>query len=319
MRLLVVGGAGYVGAITGAALAARGHEVVVYDNLSTGHREAVSGTLVVGDVRDREHLAAVLQGERFDGVLHFAALALVGESGEKAALYRDVNVAGTAALIAAMEMSGVAPIVFSGSCSVYGNPAVLPVDETAEFAPTSVYGETKVAAERLLGAAPEIRPICLRYFNAAGAWPEAGLGESHPVETHLIPLALGAALGTKPPLVLFGDDHPTPDGTCQRDYVHVRDLAAAHVAAIEVLGSGAPGGAYNLGYGRGISVNELLAAVERHVGRPVPHSVGPRRAGDPAAVWADVSRADRQLGWRPERDLDAILADALVWERERRF
>lgn len=316
-RLVVTGGAGYVGAVTARALVAAGHDVVVIDNLRTGFREAAPAPLVVADVRDRDTVAGVLRGA--DAVLHFAAMSQVGESMSMAVDYFDCNLGGTIALLAAMKVAGVKRLVFSSSAAVYGDPVRLPLDEDHPVAPKSPYGDTKLSMERLIGwAAGEGFTSCaLRYFNAAGAWADGSLGEAHDPETHLLPLAIRAALGTAPPLRVFGDDWPTKDGTPIRDYVHVLDLADAHRRAVEHLLAGGAGGTWNLGSGEGYTVREVLDAVGRAVGRPVPHAVVGRRAGDPVALVASGARAAAELGWRPQRTLDDMVTSALAWERVR--
>jgi UDP-glucose-4-epimerase GalE len=322
-RILVVGGAGYIGSITAEHLRQSGHEVVTYDDLSTGHREAVRGELIVGDVRDRPLLRRVLGEGRFDGVLHFAAQSLVGESTRDPRRTFDINVGGTLALLDAMFESGVRALVFSSSCSVYGTPVRVPIDERHARKPESPYGETKAAVERILElcrAREGLRVTSLRYFNAAGAMPDGSLGESHAHETHLIPLAIAAALGSRPPLEIYGDDYPTPDGTCIRDYVHVLDLADAHRRALERLIDGDRGGEYNLGTGTGHSVREVLQATARVLGRAVPHRVGRRREGDPSQAYADPTRAKETLGWEPHRTrIDAIIDTAARWARAPRY
>jgi UDP-glucose 4-epimerase len=315
MRILVVGGAGYIGAITARSLAERGHEVVVLDNLTTGHRRAWDGSFVVADVRDSVRLRALLEGARFDGVLHFAAWSLVGESVERPLDYYDNNVGGTLTLVREMLATGTNCLVFSSSCSIYGDPIRLPIDESHPRAPVSPYGRSKDMVETILDAArsrTDLRVTTLRYFNAAGAWPEQRLGESHRTETHLVPLAIRAALDDTP-LRIFGTDYATKDGTCVRDYVHVLDLADAHAKAMEALANGDRGGAYNLGTGVGSTVREVLSAVERAVGRPVPHVDAPRRAGDPPAAFADYRAAKSALGWEPTRSLDDAVTSAVAW------
>ncbi|MCA9539042.1 MAG: UDP-glucose 4-epimerase GalE, partial [Myxococcales bacterium] len=316
-RLLVTGGAGYVGSHCGRLVRA-GFNVTVFDDLSQGHREAVDGPLVVADIRDREALGAALEG--VDAVLHFAARVAVGESQRDPIGYWDVNVGGAAALLAAMVQAGVRRLVVSSTCAVHGAATARPIAEDAPIAPTSPYGETKAAMERMVVAAEaagQIEAIRLRYFNAAGAAPDGWLGEAHHPETHLIPLALAAAAGG-PAVRLFGDAHPTPDGTCIRDYVHVEDLADAHLAAARRLMAGGSRAVFNLGTGRGASVREVFAAVERVLG-PVPQVVAPPRAGDPPLLVADPAASHRGLDWRATRDLDAIVADAWRWQRAPRF
>ncbi len=319
-RILVTGGAGYVGSHTARAAMAAGHEVVVVDNLSTGHAEAFAGRLVRCDLRDRVGLSSLL-AEGFDAVVHFAALTSVRDSVADPVAYWDVNVAGTISLLGAMHDAGCRALVFSSSCAVYGVPARVPLDEDLPFAPISPYGATKAAVESVLidaEAAGRLRAVRLRYFNAAGASSDAWIGESHDPETHLIPLTLAAA-STGQPLNVFGTDHPTPDGTCVRDYVHVEDLARAHLAALDRLLAGEPGGAWNLGTGTGNSVAEVLDAVERITGLPVPHTRSPARAGDPPILVAHTARAQADLGWSAQHDLDAVVRHAWAWFQAPRF
>jgi UDP-glucose 4-epimerase/UDP-arabinose 4-epimerase len=321
--VLVTGGAGYIGAHTAKALSERGFTPVVFDNLSSGFREAVRwGPFVHGDVRDRGALAEAMAVHRAAAVIHFAGLIEVGRSTVRPDLFWDVNVGGTAAVLAAMREQGVGRIVFSSSAAVYGQggrAAGETIPEQALKAPASPYGDTKLAGERMIESSARafgLSAVALRYFNAAGADPSGRIGEAHDPETHLIPLAIAAALGDGPPLKVFGGDFETPDGTCLRDYVHVNDLAAAHVAAVEV--ALAPGGfeAINVGTGQGRSVRDVIAAVGRACGRPAPHVMAPRRAGDPASLIADPSSAHSLLGWRARHSsLDEIVADALRWER----
>ena len=320
MKVLVTGGAGYIGSHAAKALAKAGHEVVVYDNLSTGHREAVRwGPLIVGDIRDRPRIEAVLREQRPDMVMHFAALAYVGDSVRDPARYFDVNVGGSLALLEAMRACEVGRIVFSSTCATYGIPAELPIHEATPQAPVNPYGFTKLAVERMLKdfeAAYGLRWIALRYFNAAGADPEGELGEEHDPETHAIPLAIMAALGKEPAFSVFGEDYPTPDGTAIRDYIHVSDLAQAHVLACEHLARGGESTALNLGTGQGTSVREIVRAVEAATGRPVPVVAAPRRAGDPPCLYADGASARRVLGWSPAYSaLDKIVASAVRWHR----
>jgi UDP-glucose-4-epimerase GalE len=322
VRALIVGGAGYIGGVTGAHLAARGWAVTVYDDLSTGHLAACPGPLVVGDVRDRERLLDVLRRGRFDAVLHFAAKAVVSDSVAHPTETFSVNVGGTSALVDAMLRADVRCLVFSSTCAVYGEPRALPLVEDHPQDPVSPYGESKRMAERVLALAREregLRVTALRYFNAAGAGADGLRGESHHPETHLVPLALAAAAGERPPLAIYGDDWPTRDGTCVRDYVHVEDLAEAHRLAVEGLMAGSPGLACNLGTGGGSTVREVLDAIARVTGRAVPHRIEGRRAGDPAELWADAGLARSALGWAPSRGLDEIVRDAARWEAARRY
>ena len=317
--VLVTGGAGYIGSHACKALAAAGYVPVTYDNLSRGHRHAVRwGPLVEGDIADRAAVATVLKTHRISSVMHFAAFAYVGESGTDPALYYSNNVCGTLSLLDAMREAGVNRIVFSSSCATYGLPDSVPIRETMAQHPVNPYGETKLAIERVLrwyGPAYGLRSVALRYFNAAGCDRAGEIGEEHDPETHLIPLVLRAALGTAPPVQIFGTDYPTPDGTAIRDYIHVDDLAAAHVRAVEYLAAGGESAAVNLATGNGYSVREIIAAVTKAVGREVPRREAPRRAGDPPALVADPSLAAQLLGWRAAcSDLDTIIETALAWE-----
>ena len=320
MRVLVTGGAGYVGSVSVEALVAAGHDVVVLDDLSTGHRTAdlAGARLVTGTYGDRAAVAGILTAERIEAVLHCAARSIVAESIADPALYYRANVVGGIALLDGMRDAGVARLVISSTAAVYGIPDGVPIPETAPLAPINPYGESKRTLETAAawyGAAYGLRSVSLRYFNVAGA--STRNGEVHDPETHLIPNVLAAALGGEP-LRLFGDDYPTPDGTAIRDYLHVEDLAAAHVAAIEAT---APDDrrtdvalVCNLGSGTGASVREVLAAAERVVGHSIPRTVAPRRAGDPPALVAAIHRAREVLGWRPERSgLDEMIGSA--WRR----
>lgn len=321
--VLVVGGAGFIGSHCAWMLGQRGHRVVIYDNFCNGHRLAVRGELVEGDVRDRDHLVRTLREHRVEGVMHFAALANVGESVARPSLYFDVNVGGTAALLAAMAEAGVRHLVFSSSCSIYGTPRENPVLEHHPKAPESPYGLSKLIGEQLVDECRALEGLgvaALRYFNAAGALADQRLGESPGRAFRLIPVALKAALGQRGPLQVFGLDYDTPDGTCVRDYVHVLDLAEAHLLALERLWAGSPGGAWNLGCGEGHSVLEVLRAVERVTGLAVPWTPSPRRPGDPPRVWADPSAAARDLGWAARRSsLDEIVRSAWEWARDPAF
>ena len=288
--------------------------MLVVDNLSRGYRNAVPEDLLhVLDIRETEKLEKLLIDERVEAVIHFAAYIAVGESNKVPELYFANNVGGSLALFGAMLRAGVKHVVFSSTAAVYGVPARVPITEDEPYAPINPYGESKVMVEKILGWLDryrELRGISLRYFNACGAEPEAGLGERHDPETHLIPLILDAVLTGKP-VTLFGDDYPTPDGTCIRDYIHVSDLAEAHIFAIEHLLAGGPSDVFNVGTGSGHSVKEVVAAVEGVTGKKVPHTIGPRREGDPPSLVADSKKLQSTLGWRPQReDLDRIVADA---------
>ncbi|HTS69425.1 MAG TPA: UDP-glucose 4-epimerase GalE [Terriglobia bacterium] len=318
MRVLVTGGAGYIGSHAAKALAKAGHEPLVLDNLTAGHRWAVKwGPLLEWDLADTELLPQFLEKERVEAVLHFAASLLVGESVEKPRKYFWNNVVNTLRLLDAMMAAGVKRIVFSSSAAVYGNPLKVPIPEDHPKEPVNPYGETKLAMERALqwyGNAYGVQWIALRYFNAAGADPEGELGECHDPEAHLIPLTVQAALGRRPQVELYGTDYPTSDGTAVRDYIHVTDLSDAHVRALEHLADGGESQALNLGTGQGCSVREVIQAVGKVSPLPVPFRDGPRRAGDPAVLVADASHAAKILGWKPQRsDLMSIIRDAWNW------
>jgi UDP-arabinose 4-epimerase len=320
--VLVTGGAGYIGSHACKALAQAGYIPVTYDNLSRGHRHAVLwGPLVEGDVGDRAAVVTALKAHDVAAVMHFAAFGYVGESGTDPALYYRNNLIGTLTLLDAMREAGVDRIVFSSTCATYGVPKVMPIAETTPQRPVNAYGETKLAIERALywyGQAYALRSVVLRYFNAAGCDRAGEIGEEHDPETHLIPLVLRAALGSAPPVSIFGADYPTPDGTAVRDYIHVEDLASAHVRALAYLAGGGASTALNLATGQGYSVREIIAAVARAVGHDVPQREAPRRPGDPPALIADPSRARTVLGWRAQcSDLDTIIGSALAWERRR--
>ena len=316
-RILVTGGAGYIGSHTTLELLDAGYDVVVVDNLSRGHRHAVHpARLREADVCDTDALVAILREKPVDAVIHFAAYIAVGESMHNPEIYFRNNVAGTISLLTAMQATGVRNIVFSSTAAVYGMPANIPVPETEPYAPVSVYGETKVMVEKILdwfGVTLGFRSVCLRYFNASGADPATRAGEEHEPETHLIPLLFRAAQ-TGDPVTLFGRDYPTPDGTCIRDYIHVSDLARAHIGALEWLLKGGESRKFNVGTGHGYSVNEVLQAVERVTGREVPATFGARREGDPPLLVADSTRLRSELGWEPrDSALDRIVETAWAW------
>jgi UDP-arabinose 4-epimerase len=319
MRVLITGGAGYIGSHTAKLLASAGHQVFALDNLSTGHRWAVRwGPLLEGDLADREFLSSAFRSHRFDAVIHFAALALVAESLQKPSEYFRNNVANTLNLLDCMVAHEVPFIVFSSTCATYGIPDTLPVTETHPQRPICPYGESKLCAERAFhwyGNAYSLRWASLRYFNAAGADPDGCVGEVHDNETHLIPLAIQAALGLRPHLDLFGVDHRTPDGTAVRDYIHVCDLASAHLTALAYLRNGGASSAFNLGSGRGQSVREIIRSVENITQLPVPVRECGKRPGDPPELVADAARARSVLGWHPQYCLDAIVETAYRWEQ----
>ena len=316
MRVLVTGGAGYVGSVSAELLLERGHEVTVYDSLATGHRAAVpaGATLVQANTGDRQDFEATLREAGIEAVLHCAARALVGESVADPGLYYRENVSGGVAMLDAVRAAGVDRLVFSSSAAVYGAPTETPIPETAALAPVNPYGESKRAFEgalRWYGEAYGLRSFALRYFNAAGA--SEALGEDHSPETHLIPNLLASAMGG-PPLTIHGTDYPTPAGTCIRDYIHVRDLAEAHLAALEATAT-ASGGleVCNLGSGSGFSVRHVLHTAEAVVGQRLPHGYGPPRAGDPPVLVASIERAREVLGWQPTAGLEEIIASAWRW------
>jgi UDP-glucose 4-epimerase len=311
-KILVTGGAGYIGSVTAHLLLARGFEVVVVDDLSRGHRDAVPPHLLrVHRLQDTSALEQLLAG--VDAVVHFAAFIAVGESTRRPELYFANNVGGTLSLLEAMERAGVRRLVFSSTAAVYGNPLAVPIPETAPFAPINPYGESKATVERMLAQLSEfgnLRSVALRYFNACGALPEAGLGERHEPETHLIPLLL-RAIKTGDPIQVFGNDYPTSDGTCVRDYIHVADLALAHVSALDYLMQGGKSDAFNVGTGTGQTVMEVMRAVERVAASKVPHVIAPRREGDPAELVADAAKRRQSRGWKTERsERDQIVRDA---------
>lgn len=316
--ILVTGGAGFIGAHSCKALAEAGYLPVVIDNLSTGHADNVRwGPLVAADLRDGDAVLSALKAHRIQGILHFAASAYVGDSVSDPLAYYDNNVGGMISLSSAAQAAGVDQIVCSSSCATYGTPTTLPIREDMVQAPINPYGRTKLICEWMLrdhGAAHGLRHVALRYFNAAGADPDGALGERHDPETHLLPLALLAAAGRRPALHVFGTDYPTPDGTCIRDYIHVSDLARAHVMALDHLARGGESLALNLGTGHGQSVREIIAAVERVTGLSVPVIEAPRRAGDPPELTADPSRALQELGFAARfTDIDTIVAHAAPW------
>jgi len=322
MRVLVVGGAGYIGSHVLRLLLEAGIPATAFDDLSTGHRAAVpKGALIVGDLADRAAVRRALRRTRATAVVHLAARLDVAESVREPLAYWRANVAGTLALLEALHGSDVEAFVFSSTCATYGVPEHLPLTEAHPQRPINPYGQTKLAIERLLAdQEPQtgIRTVSLRYFNAAGAHPRGDLGEDHEPEIHLIPRALHAALGRLPELSVYGTDYPTRDGTCVRDYVHVCDLAAAHLEALAYLGRGGASTALNLGNGSGFTVLEVLAAVQRVTGTEPRVSFGPRRAGDPPALVGSATRAREVLGWRPEYPgIDVIVETAWRWHRAR--
>jgi UDP-glucose 4-epimerase len=319
MKVLVTGGAGYIGSHVVRQLGEAGHEVVVYDNLSTGHRWALlAGTLVEGDLADGERLDKLFEEHRFDAVLHFAAFIVVPESVAEPLKYYSNNTRNTLGLLERVQRFGVPHFVFSSTAAVYGMPEQTVIDETTPLAPINPYGASKMMSERMLmdlGAAGGPSYVALRYFNVAGADPEARIGQATPDATHLIKVACQAALGQRERLQIFGTDYETPDGTCIRDYIHVEDLARAHLDALDYLAAGGDSQVLNCGYGRGYSVREVAETVQRVSGVDFRVDEAPRRAGDPPALVAENARIKEVLGWQPKfDDLETIVVDAWRWE-----
>ena len=321
MNILVVGGAGYIGSHMVKQLVRSGASVVVLDDLSSGHQDAVhsDARLVVGSAADAGLLAKLFTAARFDAVMHFASFIQVGESVREPAKYYDNNVASTLILLDAMRTAGVLRFIFSSTAAVYGDPEHVPIDELHPKRPINPYGRSKWMVEQVLedyDHAYGLKSVCLRYFNAAGADPEGKLGERHEPETHLIPLVLQAASGRRDAISVFGTDYDTPDGTCIRDYIHVVDLCEAHALALERLLDGGQSGRFNLGNGLGFSVKEVIDTASRVTGKNIPVRYEARRAGDPPRLVADARKARAELGWLPKRsDLETIVADAWAWEQ----
>lgn len=316
MRVLVTGGSGYIGSATVRELAQNGHNVIIYDDISTGHRKLSKGfELIEGDIADRSKILPALK--RADAIIHFAASAYVGESVTNPRKYFRNNVESALALMDSVLESDVRMFVFSSTCAVYGVPQSLPISECSPKEPINPYGATKLFFERVLSAysvSHGLRFAALRYFNAAGTHPIGTIGEIHNPETHLIPLAIRAALGVTPPLTVFGQDLETPDGTCVRDFIHVADLASAHVKALEYLAEGGMSVQLNLGTGTGTSIKRLIREIEELSGRTVPHVYAPARPGDPPSLFADAQKAKEVLDWQPQYNLQQIVAGAIRWE-----
>jgi UDP-glucose 4-epimerase len=318
MKVLVTGGAGYIGSHVVEALVERDHEVVVFDNLTAGHREAVhpNATLIIGDLLNEDDLRAVFADHTFDGVMHFASHIQVGESMKNPFKYFRDNVFAVTYLLEHAIEAGIRRFILSSTANLYDNPQQMPITETEKVIPGSVYGETKQSAERLLYWMDQIYGLkyaCLRYFNASGAHPSGHIGEDHSPETHLIPLVLQVALGQREKIMMFGEDYDTPDGTCVRDYVHVMDLADAHIRALIALEDG-QSRLYNLGSGNGYSVKEVIEVAREVTGHPIPAEAAPRRAGDLPALVADSTKIKRELGWEPQYDsLKQIIETAWRW------
>ena len=319
MAILVCGGAGYIGSHAVHALIEKGEQVVIVDNLQTGHRGALNpkAKFYEGDIRDASVLDKIFTENKVEAVIHFAANSLVGESMEKPLLYFNNNVYGMQVLLEAMVRHGVDKIVFSSTAAVYGEPKRVPIHEDDETCPTNTYGETKLTMEKMMkwvSRANGVRYVSLRYFNAAGALPDGSIGEAHATETHLIPLILQVPTGRRDHITVFGDDYPTPDGTCLRDYIHVVDLADAHVLALEYLRKGGASDIFNLGNGQGFSVKEMIAAAEKATGRSIKVEIGARRAGDPAQLIASSEKARSVLGWKPQfTDVEQVIGTAWRW------
>ena len=316
--ILVAGGAGYIGSHMVALLVKRGYEVVVADNLRTGHWQAVKGArkMYVGDLRDGAFLHQIFTENKIDGVINFAAFSLVGESVTNPLKYYGNNVEGAVSLLSAMQAHGVDKIVFSSTAAAYGEPEKQPIEEGDRTEPTNPYGATKLAIENMLkwcDCAYNIRYVALRYFNAAGSDTEAGICEDHNPESHLIPLVMKTALGQRDHIGIFGEDYPTPDGTCVRDYIHVKDLAEAHLLALEYLERGGISDVFNLGNGAGYSVREIIETARRITGKEIKAVVEPRRGGDPSVLIASNKKAAEVLGWKPVLGLDQIISDAWAW------
>lgn len=319
---LVIGGAGYIGSHLVKALIEQQHRVLILDNLSAGKASAVlGGELLVHDFDDRAFLDNLFKEHQFDGVFHFASQIVVSESVRDPGKYYRANTAATLTLLEAMRDHHAGPLVFSSTAAVYGEPQYTPIDEKHPTNAVNPYGRSKLMVEQILAdfaSAHQQQYIALRYFNAAGADPQARIGEQHDPETHLIPLALQAITGKRPPLQLFGQDYDTPDGTCIRDYIHVEDLASAHILAMNHLINGGDSGIFNLGNGQGYSVNEVIQTASKVAGKQVPVTYAPRRAGDPARLVADANRAKQVLGWQPQyADLSLIIQHAWAWEQAR--
>ena len=321
MAILELGGAGYIGSHTVYELIEAGRDVVVADNLVTGFRAAVhpKARFYEVDIRDKGAMDALFEKEKIEGVIHFAASSQVGESMKKPLMYYDNNLWGTISLLESMTEHGVDKIVFSSTAATYGEPERVPIQEEDRMEPTNCYGETKLAMEKLMGwvsQAQGLRYVALRYFNACGAHPSGAIGEAHDPETHLIPLILQVPNGQREKISIFGEDYPTKDGTCVRDYIHVCDLAQAHILALDYLLAGGKNDVFNLGNGVGFTVKEVIDVTRTVTGHPIPAEMSPRRAGDPAQLVASSEKIKRVLGWKPQfNDLETIIATAWNWHR----
>ncbi len=321
MTILVLGGAGYIGSHTVYELIDNGEDVVIIDNLQTGHKEAIhpKARFYKGDIRDREFLDDVFKKEKIDAVIHFAACSLVGESMEKPLKYYDNNLCGTKILLDSMVANGIDKIVFSSTAATYGEPEKIPILETDRTEPTNTYGETKLSMEKMfkwVGKAHGLRYVSLRYFNACGAHISGQIGEDHNPESHLIPLILQVPNGKREYISIFGDDYDTKDGTCVRDYIHVTDLAQAHILAVKYLQAGNESNIFNLGNGIGFTVKEVIDTARKVTSHPIPAKITPRRAGDPAQLIASSEKAKEILGWKPEHNsLEEIISTAWNWHK----
>ena len=321
MKILVLGGAGYIGSHTVRELIDAGEEVVIADNLETGHIEAVhpAAAFYQGDIRNRAFVDKIFDSEKIDGVIHFAANSLVGESMTNPLKYYDNNLYGTKVLLESMVAHGVDKIVFSSTAATYGEPESIPILESDRTEPTNPYGETKLSMEKMMkwtGVAHGLRYVALRYFNACGAHVDGEIGEAHNPETHLIPLILQVPNGQREKISIYGDDYDTKDGTCVRDYIHVTDLAQAHILAMKYLVDGGESNVFNLGNGVGFTVKEVIETARKVTGHPIPAEVTPRRGGDPAQLIASSAKAKEVLGWNPEHaDLEEIIASAWKWHK----
>ena len=321
MSILILGGAGYIGSHAVDQLVHRGQQVIVIDNLQTGHKQAIhpEATFYEGDIRDKVFMQTVFAKEEIEGVIHFAANSLVGESVEKPLHYFNNNVYGTQIVLEVMEEFGVKPIVFSSTAATYGEPKEMPIKETTPTNPKNPYGESKLMMEKMMkwcDNAYDMRYVALRYFNVAGAKGDASIGEDHTPESHLVPIILQVALGQRTSLGIFGDDYDTPDGTCIRDYVYIEDLIHAHVLALDYLQNGGKSDVFNLGSNQGYSVNEMLLAAREVTGKEIPAEILPRRAGDPASLIASSEKAKAILGWQPKvTEIKEIIETAWKWHQ----
>lgn len=325
MKVLVTGGAGYIGSHAVKVLLNKGYDVVVVDNLATGHVEAVDerAKLYIGDIADEGFMGKVFSENEIKGVIHFAAFSLVGESMTNPYKYYENNVSKTNHLLKSMVENNVLNLVFSSTAATYGEPEKTPIYETDSQIPTNVYGQTKLAMEHMIqwyGKAHGLNNVALRYFNVAGAIEDGSIGEAHNPETHLIPIILQVANGKRAKINVFGDDYNTKDGTCIRDYIHVLDLCEAHILALEYLINGNPSDNFNLGSGEGFSVLEMIEAARRVTNHPIPAEMAPRRAGDPAVLIANSDKARKVLGWVPTREnIEVMIRDAWCWEQKKRY